>query len=93
MVTFHPFEIGKYLTGKVVIVLPKTTVLEIANKHHGEVLGQIRWYPSWRQYCYKIGDVWYSASCLRDIADFLERTNNLHKHLKQKKTVSPKETG
>jgi len=80
----HPFDIGKYLSAKVVKVLPKTVVMDISNKHHGDVLGQVRWFPNWRQYCYKIGDVWYSASCLRDLAGFLERSTYMQKNYKKK---------
>ena len=79
-----PFYVGKYLTAKVIKVLPKTVVMDVANRHHGDVLGQVRWYPNWRQYCYKIDTIWYSASCLRDIADFLERTTYMHKALTKK---------
>jgi hypothetical protein len=82
MEIFKNFDIGKYLTAIVVKVLPKTVVIEVKNKHHGDVLGQVRWMPTWRQYCYKIGDVWYSESCLRDLADYLHRTNDMHKAMR-----------
>ena len=81
---FKSFEIGHYLNAEVVRVLPKTVIMNIQNKHHGYLLGQVRWFPNWRQYCFKIGDEWFSESCLRDIADFLKRTNNMHKALKKK---------
>ena len=81
MELFKKFEIGKYLVAKVTGVLPKTVVMMVINKHHNDLLGLIKWYPPWRQYCYKIGQTWYSESCLRDIADFLHRQNEMHKAL------------
>ena len=80
---FKPVELGKYMLTKVVKVLPKTVVMNITNKHHGDLLGQVRWFPRWRQYCFKMGDNWFSESCLRDIADYLQQTNYMHKALKK----------
>jgi len=80
---FKEFEIGDYMLAKVVRVLPKTVVMNLSNKHHGDLLGQVRWFLNWRQYCFKIGDEWFSESCLRDIANFLQRTNDMHKALKK----------
>ena len=33
---------------------PKTEVWTVRNKHHGDILGEIRYYPQWRQYCFII---------------------------------------
>lgn len=43
---------------------------------HGEVLGKVGWYGAWRQYCYfPTQQAVYSAGCLTDIADFLQKQN------------------
>jgi hypothetical protein len=45
----------------------------------GVALGQVSWYPGWRQYCYFPGcQAVYSAGCLSDIADFLKKQNTRH---------------
>lgn len=44
------------------------------SNHSGELLGLVKWYPSWRQYCfYNKGEIVLSAGCLDDIADFIRR--------------------
>ena len=36
-------------------------------------LGEVRWYPRWRCYCYfPLTAAIYSAGCLLDIRDFIE---------------------
>jgi len=42
------------------------------NNESDEMLGVVRWYPRWRQYCYfQTVQAVYSASCLADIQDFI----------------------
>ena len=46
------------------------------NNKSRETLGSIKWFPSWKQYCYfpyELGI--YSYDCLEDIADFLKKLN------------------
>ena len=59
---------------------PKTSVWECRNnKSHG-VLGIIKWYSGWRQYCYFPScQAVYSGGCLRDIEDFLKRLKKYEK--------------
>jgi hypothetical protein len=48
----------------------RTWVCLTLNKN---MLGIVKWYSPWRQYCYYPWDnTLYSAGCLRDIADFLD---------------------
>ncbi len=38
----------------------------------GTLLGLIKWYPQWRQYCFFPGiNTLHNAGCLNDIADFM----------------------
>ena len=50
----------------------KTKVYAVHSKHHGDLLGIIKWYAPWRQYCFfpEPETVW-SNSCLREIIDFV----------------------
>lgn len=41
-----------YIEFELVTILPKTAVYHVINKHHGDVLGTIKWYAQWRQYCF-----------------------------------------
>jgi len=48
-----------------------TQVWNVAASDNGEALGQVRWYPSWRRYCFypKAGTI-FDADCLAEIATF-----------------------
>jgi hypothetical protein len=50
----------------------KTSVWHCHNNQSVELLGEIKWYAPWRQYCYfTIGQAVYSVSCHQDINDFI----------------------
>lgn len=52
--------------------LPKTSVWECKNAKRGTVLGIVKWYSPWRQYCYfPTVQAVYSAGCLNDISHFI----------------------
>ena len=45
----------------------------------GDDLGEVHWYPPWRQYCfYPDEGTVFSADCLADIQDFLGKAKQLH---------------
>lgn len=45
-----------------------------------DVLGQVRWYAPWRQYCFFTEpNIIYAKSCLIDIAYFIIHLNMEHK--------------
>lgn len=48
----------------------KTAIYAVDSAHHGDRLGEIRWYGPWRQYCFypKAGCV-FNHDCLRYIGD------------------------
>lgn len=64
----------------------KTSVWCCLNKRSETVLGYIRWYSAWRQYCYFPAlATLYSQGCLKDIIDFInqlmeERKKNKDEH-------------
>lgn len=50
----------------------KTDVFNLTSKS-GSHLGQVQWYPQWRQYCFfPARDCVFSVGCLKDINDFIE---------------------
>ena len=52
----------------------KTSIWECRNKNSQTVLGLIKWYVSWRQYCYfPVVQAVYSAGCLDDISQFINQ--------------------
>ena len=51
---------------------PKTSIWECKNAKSETVLGIVKWYGAWRQYCYfPTVQAVYSAGCLKDIVDFI----------------------
>jgi hypothetical protein len=52
----------------------KTMKWSCQNKNSCAELGLVKWYGSWRQYCYfpTVRAV-YSAGCLNDIAEFIKQ--------------------
>lgn len=51
---------------------PKTAVYSCRNLRAGNELGQVRWYPPWRQYCYfPTCPAVYSVGCMEDINNFI----------------------
>jgi hypothetical protein len=51
---------------------PKTSAWDCKNAKSGTVLGMVKWYGPWRQYCYfPTAQAVYSAGCLNDITQFM----------------------
>lgn len=52
--------------------LTKTSVFVVLDKR-GDLLGQIRWWASWRQYCFfPLNNRVFSQGCMNDICSFLD---------------------
>jgi len=50
----------------------KTKIWEIASKSNGGLLGRIKWYGAWRQYCFfPEPDTIFNIGCLADIDAFI----------------------
>ena len=46
----------------------KTMTVDVLSRRHGDLLGVIKWYSSWRQYVFVPSEgTLYSAGCLADI--------------------------
>ena len=51
---------------------PKTAVFLILTNSRHEVLGFVKWYAPWRQYCFfPDKDTIYSRGCMREINEFI----------------------
>ena len=64
----------KHINFSVIKKLKKTEVWECRNNSWNEVLGIIKWYPLWRQYCFFTNsEIIYAESCLNDISKFINQ--------------------
>jgi len=58
---------------------PKTQVWNVEDVHDGAILGVIRWYGPWRQYCFfpdqsgEPDSLIFSDGCLVDLQSFLKK--------------------
>jgi len=63
---------NKYVFFKKIASKPKTDVYEIIEKKEESVLGIIKWYAPWRQYCfYPEGNTIWSKGCMQEVINFL----------------------
>jgi uncharacterized protein YprB with RNaseH-like and TPR domain len=46
----------------------KTKVIAVMNKHHEEIIGMIKWFSRWRQYCFfPTNNTVWNINCLNDV--------------------------
>jgi hypothetical protein len=64
----------------------KTKVIAVMNKHHEEIIGMIKWFSRWRQYCFfpSTETVW-NINCLNDVNEVIK---NLMDERKKKSKFS-----
>lgn len=68
-------QIGKYLLIDQQLQDPKrkTHTWHVLSARSGDVLGTIKWYGPWRQYCFEPAPVTtFNKECLGDIANFMD---------------------
>ena len=69
---------------------PKTKVYSVISKCSDDELGIIKWYPSWRHYCFfptiDIETV-HSDRCLLAISEFITRLNEEHKKQRDERSI------
>lgn len=70
---------SRYLRFELALNKPKTSVWNVVSKGHHTLLGQIKWFGRWRQYCFYPENAIFNSECLSDIKDFLEEQMNLRK--------------
>jgi hypothetical protein len=64
---------GKYFTAELMEKKPRTMVYGIRSKHHGDLIGLVKWYFPWRQYCTfpEPNTVW-TRSCHKEVDAFID---------------------
>ena len=60
----------------------KTELWEIYSKSNDALLGEIKWYGAWRQYCFFPLNALFNSTCLDDIKKYLDKLNEEHKDKK-----------
>lgn len=64
----------EYLNFNCVGHKPKTDVYEVSSKSDDSVLGTIKWYAPWRQYCFfPTEDKVFSRGCLNQVNEFIDK--------------------
>lgn len=67
----------------------KTKIWTVRGKNERQELGEIRWYGCWHGYAFWVyadyGYTVFEQSCLRTIADFIEKQNKLTRQSWRKK--------
>ena len=67
---------------------PKTKVFSVWSKCSDCGLGEIKWHPAWRHYCFfpKIEfSTVHSDRCLLEISQFITKLNEEHKQKKERR--------
>jgi hypothetical protein len=68
----------------------KTRVIAVMNKHHEEVIGMIKWFSRWRQYCFfPTNETVWNINCLNDVNEVITM---LADERKKKAIVEPIKT-
>jgi len=58
----------------------KTTIWTIHNNTNDAMLGKIKWYAPWRQYClHTIDNVVFNDGCLSDVINFINQLTESRK--------------
>ncbi len=73
-----------YLEFELIENKPKTEVYSINSISSGFRLGTIKWFGSWRQYCFfpNEGTV-FNQGCMQDIQDFMQKLMSDRKKVKE----------
>jgi len=65
---------SKYMEFFLIPTDKKTETWQISSKSSGYVLGHIKWYGAWRQYCFfPSPETVFNNSCLEDIRIFIDK--------------------
>ena len=64
---------SKYLKFVLIERKPKTNVISVESKLHGNGLGVIKWYGAWRQYAFfPENGTLFNTECLNDIISYIK---------------------
>ena len=67
----------KFIEFNLVEQKKKTSIYAVRNIKSQSIIGWVKWYPNWRQYCFfpELETI-YSDGCLKDIIDFIRELND-----------------
>lgn len=60
-----------------------TSRFAVMSRHSGALLGYVKWFVQWRQYCFFPVDAVFDKKCLREIAEFCETQTVEHRGRKK----------
>ena len=70
----------KYINFDLFETKGKTNIYICHNNKNQGLLGRVKWFFEWKQYCFfPDNHIVISSSCLHDIKDFVETVNIAHK--------------
>lgn len=70
---------ASYVSFQLVEHKPKTEVYNVLTSSTKDILGQVKWWAQWRQYCFfPTEECVFSSGCLSDIIDFVKAQNDGH---------------
>lgn len=73
----------KYLVFALVPTKGKTKSVDIINKHHEEVIGEIKWFGPWRQYCFfPYNNTLWNTTCITDVQEVIDELKKEREILK-----------
>jgi len=70
----------QYIYFKKIAEGSKTSIWECKNNKSSAVLGRVKWYGPWRQYCFfpePFADLVFNKGCLEDICRFIKEMTDL----------------
>lgn len=58
----------------------KTKIIKVFSVQNDDLLGEIKWWPGWRQYTFHpAADTLFNRDCLIEIANYTDQLNSDHK--------------
>ena len=73
---------SKYLEFALLEKKPKTQVIKVMSKIHGNSLGVIKWFGRWRQYSFfPEPETVFNVECLNDIKSYILRLKSYKRYI------------
>lgn len=70
------FDVDKHIVFQLINRPGKTFAWRVCNTMANQAIGIVKWYPSWRHYCFFPHDgAVFSDRCMVRIGEFVERQN------------------
>lgn len=78
----HNWVQGEYLNFKdegLVSPGSVTHKFSVTSRQNSSLLGYVKWFIQWRQYCFFPMNAVFDKKCLREVAEFCERATDEHR--------------